>query len=152
MTVIGNGEERQLVITTGTQVYEGYIMTKDTGNTLKTALATAEDAAMVGIALKKTVDGNGNARVTRAGETVAIALLGCGKVVQVASIAGQTYTTGLAVYASSSDGSGVDGQCADSDDKSGSGATKIGHYVGAGEASVSAGTLIDVMLDVANKG
>lgn len=151
MTIIGNGEERQLVITTGTQVYNGYIMTKDTGNTLKTALATAEDAAMVGVTLKKIVDGNGDARVTRAGETAAIALLGCGKVVQIASIASQTYTTGMAVYASSSDASGVDGQCADSDDQSGTGATKVGHYVGAGETPAASG-MIDVMLDVANKG
>ena len=54
----------------------------------------------------------------------------------VQSEASQTYTTGLTVYV------GASGQCIDSDDHS---SKKLGLYVGEGDASVAAGTLIPVM-------
>ena len=55
---------------------------------------------------------------------------------QTQSEASQTYTTGLTVFV------GASGQCIDSNDHS---SKKLGLYVGEGDASVAAGTLIPVM-------
>lgn len=68
-----------------------------------------------------------------------------GGVLMVASKVGQSYTTGLAVYATAS------GLVTDSDDKSGTGAKKVGIYVGTGHSSTLAGELIPVDTSFAAK-
>ena len=72
-----------------------------------------------------------------AGGSVSIYTLG--GVLMVASKASQTYTMGLAVYATAG------GLVTDSDDKSGTGAKKVGIYVGTGVTTGSTdGDLIPV--------
>ncbi len=67
-------------------------------------------------------------------------------VLMIASKAGQTYTTGLAVFATAG------GLVTDSDDKAGTGAKKVGIYVGTGVTTGSAdGDLIPVDTSFAAK-
>lgn len=96
------------------------------------------------VALETFQDSAGTARTTVAGDRLPVALIGSGEIVQIKSVTAKTYAKGAAVYLDDS----ADGQCTVTDDTS----TKIGHYVGPGKLTASAGELIKVMLDVANIG
>lgn len=134
-----------LPMSTGITVAEGYLVMKDSGNTL--TLATTVNSTVVGVVDQTPTDAEATARVTRAGEKCGIYLMGSGAIVNVASLTGNTYTLGCAVY-NVQTGS-TDGMCETS---SANTATKIGHYVGEGEVTASAGQLIKVILDVAQIG
>ena len=140
MVMISEGNGRQLVMTASEQVYEGFVY-KTTTNAQTKITGKADKA--VSIALKKGVDGNGNALVARSGQKYAFAIVGSGDVVLVASVASQTYAVGAAVYLDDS----VDGQCTAVNSTS----TLLGHYIGDGvTTTASNGDFIEVSLDAVN--
>jgi len=119
------------------------------GDILKIASYLATQAASVndtcfGIAQQTSIDDTGTALTLTEGDFWPVYPLGCGKVVNVRSLTGQTWRFGAAVYndqTASTDG------CAET--SSSNSATKIGHYVGPDNVLTSGVTLIRVLLDVA---
>jgi len=110
---------------------KGLLLVNDSTNNTVDLCADGEIA--IGVSAGESSRGEDLALET-SGATVAYYPLG--GVLMVQSEASQTYTTGLTVYV------GASGQCIDSDDHS---SKKLGLYVGEGDASVAAGTLIPVM-------
>ena len=127
---------------------EGLIFKKSSGaNTYEITTSVDDNAAFV--ADQAWVDAEQNARTSTGSSSDRIAgfHLGCGKVVNVASIGSVTYTTNCKVYLSQTADS--NGMC---DADSSNSATCIGHYVGDGETtdSTDGATKIPVILDVAS--
>ena len=110
---------------------KGLLVVNDSTNNTVDLCADGEIA--IGVSAGESSRGADGALET-SGATVAYYPLG--GVLMVQSEASQTYTTGLTVYV------GASGQCIDSNDHS---SKKLGLYVGEGDASVAAGTLIPVM-------
>ena len=127
-------------VTASESLQEGYLVKKDTGNTV--TIATTVDDAVFGVVDQTPTDGEATARTTNSGERIGIFPMGCGKIVNVASVSGDTYTLNDAVYMGQT--ADTDGYC--SNDSSNS-ATKIGHCMEA-VTTASAGELIQVILDV----
>ena len=109
----------------------GLLLVNDSTNNTVDLCADGEIA--IGVSAGESSRGE-DLELETSGATVAYYPLG--GVLMVQSEASQTYTTGLTVYV------GASGQCIDSDDHS---SKKLGLYVGEGDASVAAGTLIPVM-------
>jgi len=138
MGSLNNSTPRQVAATAAETIYRGYVY-KISSNALTKITAKGDTA--VAVADASTVDSTGTARAARTGEKIGAFFLGCGDIVQVASVASQTWAVGAAVYLDDS----VDGQVTTSASTS----RPIGHYVGVGEVtSASNGDLIDVQLDV----
>tara|TARA_R100001509_G_scaffold17983_1_gene9029 strand:- start:1720 stop:2136 length:417 start_codon:yes stop_codon:yes gene_type:complete len=110
---------------------KGLLLVNDSTNNTVDLCADGEIA--IGVSAGESSRGADGALET-SGATVAYYPLG--GVLMVQSEASQTYTTGLTVFV------GASGQCIDSNDHS---SKKLGLYVGEGDASVAAGTLIPVM-------
>tara|TARA_R100000805_G_scaffold9753_1_gene11441 strand:- start:235 stop:651 length:417 start_codon:yes stop_codon:yes gene_type:complete len=110
---------------------KGLLVVNDSTNNTVDLCADGEIA--IGVTAGESSRGADGALET-SGATVAYYPLG--GVLMVQSEASQTYTTGLTVFV------GASGQCIDSNDHS---SKKLGLYVGEGDASVAAGTLIPVM-------
>ena len=108
----------------------GLLLTNDT--TTNTLDLCADGEVAIGVsAADSSRDADGTLETS--GATVSYYPLG--PVLMIQTEASQTYTTGLLVYA------GADGQVIDSNDHT---SKVVGVYVGTGEASVAAGTLIAV--------
>jgi len=141
MTAIDQSTPRNFpaVASVATLAYEGILLKKSSGaNTVE--IQTGTDTCF-GILDQAFLDDEGNARTTASGDKVGVFQLGTGAIVNVRSSASQTYTIGIAVYASATDGA-VD----DSDPGS---SNMIGHYAGDGEVTTAtAGDLIPVCLDM----
>ena len=136
---MNNDEVRSAVLKTGTTVAgPGYLLTNDgTSNTLD--LVTWGET-VIGVSADES-ERDSSGLVQAAGATVGFRPLG--GVLMVASKAGQTYTTGLPVYADNS------GLVADGDDSGSDDAGKIiGYYIGGTHATLVAGDLIPVMTGV----
>ena len=110
---------------------KGLLLVNDSTNNTVDLCADGEIA--IGVSAAESSRGADSALET-SGATVAYYPLG--GVLMVQSEASQTYTTGLTVFV------GASGQCIDSNDHS---SKKLGLYVGEGDTSVAAGTLIPVM-------
>ena len=110
---------------------KGLLLVNDSTNNTVDLCADGEIA--IGVSAGESSRGADGALET-SGATVAYYPLG--GVLMVQSEASQTYTTGLTVFV------GASGQCIDSNDHS---SKALGLYVGEGDASVAAGTLIPVM-------
>ena len=110
---------------------KGLLVVNDSTNNTVDLCADGEIA--IGVSAGESSRG-ADGELETSGATVAYYPLG--GVLMVQSEASQTYTTGLTVFV------GASGQCIDSNDHS---SKKLGLYVGEGDASVAAGTLIPVM-------
>tara|TARA_A100001201_G_scaffold115274_1_gene98918 strand:+ start:2629 stop:3048 length:420 start_codon:yes stop_codon:yes gene_type:complete len=110
---------------------KGLLLVNDSTNNTVDLCADGEIA--IGVSAGESSRGS-DGELETSGATVAYYPLG--GVLMVQSEASQTYTTGLTVFV------GASGQCIDSNDHS---SKKLGLYVGEGDASVAAGTLIPVM-------
>ena len=110
---------------------KGLLRVNDSTNNTVDLCADGEIA--IGVSAGESSRG-ADGELETSGATVAYYPLG--GVLMVQSEASQTYTTGLTVFV------GASGQCIDSNDHS---SKKLGLYVGEGDASVAAGTLIPVM-------
>lgn len=117
---------------------EGLVLKKGSGNTLE--IITAKGDTAIAVLDQAIVDVTQTSRATRTGEKAGVFILGCGAVVNVASVTGITYTTGAAVYLDDS----VDGMVTTTAATS----RPIGHYVGDGETTTASGDVIPVVLDV----
>jgi len=129
----GEGADpRNATLKAGTTVSgKGLLLVNDSTNNTLDLCADGEIA--IGVSAGESSRGEDQALET-SGATVAYYPLG--GMLMVQSEASQTYTTGLTVYV------GASGQCIDSNDHS---SKALGLYVGEGDASVAAGTLIPVM-------
>lgn len=137
---IGAPEQAILCPTSAITVAEGDVCKITTY--LMALTASVNDTA-VAVAAETSEDDNGTALTLTSGDLWPFYFLGCGKVVNVRSLAANTWRFGVAVYlAQTSSANG----CVETNS---SGATKIGHYVGPDNVlTVSDGDLIRVLLDV----
>ena len=103
--------------------------------------STNVDDTVVGVAAQKSIDDTGTALTLTAGDYWPYYPLGCGKVVNVLSLTGQTWRYGAIVYNCQT--SYANGRVETS---SSSSATKIGRYVGPDNVLTSGETLIAVQL------
>ncbi len=119
-------------------IYNGYVY-KDSGTSGRLTAITAKGDAALAVADRSTLDpDDGTAEAMTAGYTHPFWILGCGAVVEVASVTSTAYTFGCKVYLDDS----VNGQvCATA-----ATSTPIGRYWGVGETTASAGQLIPVLL------
>jgi hypothetical protein len=129
-----------LAPTSAIAVNEGEVMMI---TTYLMAKATTVNSTCVAIVAETSIDDTGTALTLDSGDLWPFYFLGCGEVVNVRSLTGQTWRFGAAVYnvqTGSTDG------CVETNSAS---ATKIGHYVGPDNVATSGVTLIRVLLDVA---
>jgi len=143
MTALDGSQPRNFaaVASVATLCYEGTVVSKTSGANTVEIMTDETDTAVFGILDQGFVDDEGNARTTASGDKVAVFQLGTGAIVNVRSALSQTYTIGLAVYTSATDG------CVDDSDPGS--AMLIGHYAGEGKTtSATAGDLIPVCLDM----
>jgi hypothetical protein len=119
-------------------VKEGDVL-KDSSQTL--ILATTVNDSVLFVAAQSAIDDTGTALTLTSGDLWPVYSLGCGKVVNVRSITGQTWRANAIVY--NCQDASTDGQVETS---SSSSATKIGRYVGPDNVLTSGVTLIRVLL------
>ena len=119
-------------------VYNGYVM-KDSGTSGRLTIATAiNDAAFAVVARSSLDPQDGTAEALTAGDEWPVFLLGCGKIVEVASMADMAYTNGLLIYLGTTDGQVTNAHAT---------STPIGRYIGPGVTTSTAdGDLIPVLL------
>ena len=108
---------------------------------MKTFLEAKGDTA-VAIADQKLADTEGTATTARTGQKVAVFMIGCGAIVNVAATKNETWAVGVPVYLDDT----VDGMVSITAATS----RPIGHYVGDGETTTVAtdGDVIPIVLDV----
>lgn len=138
----------QMAVTASLSTFtkEGLLLIKDSAvNTL--SVSTTVDDTIQAVLDQPIVNEAGTVRATRSGESTGVFPVGSGKIVYVASLTGMTWALGAAVYNGQSAGTAG---CANT--SSSNSATKVGHYVGAGEVTAADYDLIPVVLDVANIG
>lgn len=123
---------------------EGLVLKKNSSaNTLE--LTASVDDTGVAVLDQAYVDDEGSTRTTASGDKVGVFMLGSGAIVNVASLASQTWTIGAAVYLAQT--SSANGHVETSSSNS---PKLIGHYAGEGETTTSSdGDLIPVVLDMA---
>ena len=129
----GEGADpRNAILKTGTTVNgAGLLLTMDgTSNTLDIC---ADGEVAIGVSVGESSRAAGGALETAAGATVSYYPMGGTLMVQTEG--SQTYTTGLVVYA------GAAGQIIDSNDHT---SKAIGIYVGEGDVTPAAGTLLPI--------
>jgi len=125
-----------------TLCYEGLVVKKGSANTVEITASVTDTA--FGILDQGFVDDEGNARTTVSGDKVAVFQLGTGAIVNVKSLASQTWTIGAAVYLSQT--ASANGMVETSSSNS---PKLIGHYAGEGEETSSTdGDLIPVVLSM----
>ena len=119
-------------------MYNGYVM-KDSGTSGRLTIITAKGDAALAVVARSSLDPyDGTAETLTAGDEWPVFPLGCGKIVEVASITSAVYTNSAKVYLDNS----VDGQVSASATTS----TPIGRYIGAGVTTSAGGELIPVWL------
>ena len=137
MGALDSSKPRNMTATSAETYYKGYVY-KVTTNAMTIITGKADTA--VAVCDQSTVDSEQTARAARASEKLGFFMLGSGDIVEVASITGETYAVGAEVYLDDS----VDGQVTATSATS----KPIGHYVGDGATTASAGEIIEVQLDV----
>lgn len=137
MTAVDGSKPMNLTCTAAETYYAGYLY-KVTTNAM--TINTTGATISVAVCDQSTVDDEQTARAAVSGEKVGFFPLGCGAIVYIASALSQTYTTGMRVINSE-----TDGMC---DATVGStGDNLVGMYVGDGETTSAAdGDLIPVCL------
>jgi hypothetical protein len=119
-------------------IKEGQVL-KDSSQVL--ILATTVNDSVLFVSAESSIDDTGTALTLTSGDLWPVYSLGCGKVVNVLSITGQTWRTNAIVY--NCQDASTDGSVETS---SSSSATKIGRYVGPDNVATSGATLIRVLL------
>lgn len=133
------GEDKAIQMPMGAiAIKEGEVL-KDSSQTL--ILATTVNDSVLFVSAKASIDDTGTALTLTSGDMWPVYSLGCGEVVNVRSITGQTWRTNAIVY--NCQDASTDGQVETSNAAS---ATKIGRYVGPDNVLTSGVTLIRVLL------
>jgi len=121
-------------------MYNGKAM-MDSGTYGRLTITTAANSTALAIVARSSLDPyDGTAETLTAGDEWPVFLLGCGKIVEVASITAQTWADYALVYLHANDGQVS---------TTSSSARPIGRYMGIGVTTAAAGELIPVWLCVA---
>lgn len=140
MTALDGKVPFQLTLTTSEGVSQEGIVFKITSDAL--TIITAKGDTAVAIADQKLADTEGTATTARADQKIAVFMIGCGAIVNVAATKNETWAVGAPVYLDDT----IDGMVSITADTS----RPIGHYVGDGETTTTAtdGDTIPIVLDV----
>ena len=140
MTTLDGKVPFQLTLTAAEGVSQEGIVFKITSDAL--TIITAKGDTAVAIANQKLADTEGTATTARTGQKVAVFMIGCGAIVNVAATKNETWAVGEPVYLDDT----VDGMVSITAATS----RPIGHYVGDGETTTVAtdGDVIPIVLDV----